>query len=124
MTVLTRLGRDAELKYLPSGAAVLNLAAAYNYGQKQQDGSRKTQWLDCVMFGKQAESLAQYLVRGTQVLLTLEDVAIQTYESQGQTKSKLTGRVLKVDFVGGGQKQEVKQQVKDYKPDISPTIPF
>jgi single-strand DNA-binding protein len=125
MTALCRLGRDAELRYLPSGAAVLNLAVCYNYGQKQQDGTRKSQWLDCVMFGKQAEALAQYLLKGTQLLLTLEDVAIQTFESQGQTKSKLNGRVLKVDFVGGGQRQEVKQQEKQvYKSDADSDIPF
>jgi single-strand DNA-binding protein len=119
-----RLGRDAELKYLQSGMQILNLSACYSYGTKQADGYRKSQWIDCAMFGKQAEALAPYLLKGTQLMLTLEDVAIQTFESNGQTKSKLVSRVLKVDFAGGA-KQEVKAEEKpDYSSDEYKDIPF
>src|SRR3546814_3545398 len=63
LTGLMRLGRDAELKYTAGGDAIANLALAYNYGKKE-NGKQPSQWVDAALFGKRAESLAQYLTKG------------------------------------------------------------
>src|SRR4249920_759080 len=64
------LGRDAELRYTPGGAAVatLNLATTEVWndktsGQKQE----KTEWHRIVLWGKSAESLSEYLTKGKQI---------------------------------------------------------
>jgi single-strand DNA-binding protein len=64
------LGRDAELRYTPGGApvATLNLATTEVWndkssGQKQE----KTEWHRIVLWGKSAESLSEYLVKGKQI---------------------------------------------------------
>lgn len=64
LTALARLGRDAELRYTQSGDAVCELALAINYGRKEADGNRPTQWLSASLWGKRAESLAQHLQKG------------------------------------------------------------
>lgn len=95
---LARIGRDAELRYTQDGKAVTNLSLAFSYGKKQ-DGKRPTQWVDAVMFGARAESLAQYLTKGSLVYVALDDAHIETYQTQdGRQGSKLAGSVSAIEF--------------------------
>lgn len=104
-----RIGRDAELRFTPNGDPVINLAIACEYGRKGQDGKRPTQWLDASLWGKQAEALAPYLLKGQQVAVTLDDVHVEEFQrGDGSTGSKLVGRVSQLKLVGsppqaGGQ---------------------
>ena len=61
---LGRIGRDVELRYTPSGDAVCNIALAVDYGRKGQDGKRPTQWYEVSLWGKRAEALQPYLLKG------------------------------------------------------------
>lgn len=111
MTFVGRLGRDAELKYTPNGDAVINLAVAYNYGRKGQDGKKPSQWVDAALFGKRAEAMSQYLVKGTQLFLVLDDVHVRTYtKSDGVAGFALSGTVQKIDFVGSAPQQSAPAQ--------------
>jgi single-strand DNA-binding protein len=104
LTGLARLGADAELRYTTSGEPVANLRLAFNYGQKGEDGNKPTQWVDAALFGKRAESLAKHLTKGTAVVVVLSDPHIETWTKQGQTVGhKLAGRVLEIEFAGGGR---------------------
>ena len=106
MTFVARLGRDAELKYTPNGDAVCNLALAYNYGRKGPDGKKPSQWVDASLFGKRAEAMAQYLVKGQQVFVVLDDVHVRTYtKADGVQGFALSGSIQKIDFVGGSPHQ-------------------
>jgi single-strand DNA-binding protein len=104
---LARLGRDAEVRYTPGGDAVCNLSLAVNYGPKDQGGNRPTQWIDATLWGKRAEALAQFLVKGSVHCFTLEDIHIETYQKNGGGEGfKLAARVLDVELgprVGGDQ---------------------
>ncbi|SPA44646.1 single-stranded DNA-binding protein [Cupriavidus taiwanensis] len=106
---LARIGKDAELRHTNGGEAVANLALAFNYGRKGDDGRLPTQWVDATLWGKRAEALAPYLTKGTQVFVTIGDAHIETYESATRTGSKLVGRVTEIDLAGGGQRQEAPQ---------------
>jgi single-strand DNA-binding protein len=77
-----RIGRDPEMRYLPNGDGVLTLAVVYNYGKKGEDGNRPSQWLDCALFGKRAESLQPYLTKGSQVSLVIQDPHNETYKTK------------------------------------------
>jgi single-strand DNA-binding protein len=104
MSFIGNLGRDVELKFLPSGEAVANLAVAYRYGKKGQDGKHPSQWVDCSLFGKRAESLAPHLTKGQGLHLILDDVHIRTYQKgDGSTGFALAGRVMKLEFAGSKQ---------------------
>lgn len=98
---LARLGKDAEIRYLPNGDAVASLALAFSYGKKDESGKRPTQWVDAALWGKRAESLNQYLIKGTQVVAYLEDVRIETYEGKSGQGSKLVARVADIELVAG-----------------------
>jgi single-strand DNA-binding protein len=117
---IARLGRDAELKYTANSDPVIQLALAFEYGKKQ-DGKRPTQWVDASIWGKRAESLAPYLLKGQQVSVTIDDVHIRTYEKgDGTPGFALSGRVSNIEFAGSppakpeaaSQPQAARQQPK------------
>ncbi len=111
ITGIGRLGRDAELRYIPSGTAVCNLALAFNYGMKQQDGSRLSQWIECALWGKQAEALAQYLKKGNQVQVTAEGPHIELFSRQDGTQgNKLVANIINLELIGGQNQQEQQQR--------------
>jgi len=63
------LGRDAELRYTPGGAAVSKFSIATTEVWNDKSGQRqeRTEWHNIDLWGKQAESLSTYLVKGKQV---------------------------------------------------------
>ena len=63
------LGKDAELRYTPGGAAVatLRLATTDRYKDKEGQWQEQTEWHTVVVWGKTAESLAEYLRKGKQI---------------------------------------------------------
>lgn len=102
LTGIMRLGRDCELRYLPDGTPVANLALAYNYGAKDAAGKRPAQWVDGAIFGKRAEALKPYLLKGTAVGVTLSDPHIETFARKDGTRGeKLVARVIDLEFAGG-----------------------
>lgn len=103
---LARLGKDAEIRYLPNGDAVANLALAFSYGKKDESGKRPTQWVDATLWGKRAEALAQYLTKGTQVVAYLENVRIETYEGKNGQGSKLVANVADLELIAGNSAQQ------------------
>ena len=98
---VARVGRDAEVRYVPSGEAVVNLSLAFSYGKRDADGKRPTTWVEAGLWGKRAETLAPYLVKDQQVWVTIQDLRIETItKSDGTQGHKLAGRLAEVEFVG------------------------
>lgn len=107
LTGITRLGRDCELRYLPDGTPVANLALAFNYGAKDAAGKRPTQWVDGAIFGKRAEALKPHLLKGTAIGVTLSDPHIETFTRKDNTRGeKLVARIIDLEFAGGSARPE------------------
>lgn len=112
-----RIANEPTLRYTTDGTAVLGLSLPCEYGRKGQDGKKPTQWVDATLWGKQAEGLAPYLVKGQWVAVTLDDVHIKEYQSQNQTKTKLVGRISHIKLVGSRPQDQGQSQ-----PSISPAF--
>ena len=103
-TIFGRVGRDAELGQTNGGTSVASFSVALNVYQK--GGESKVTWVRAKIFGQQADSLAQYLVKGTTVALS-GDLVLSEYDSRdGGRKTSLDMNVNAVSLLGGGQKQE------------------
>lgn len=105
------VGRDAEVRYLPSGQAVLNVTVANNigFGDKQQ-----TLWVRVAVWGKRAEgSLKDYLKKGQQVFVSGELTQREYQANDGTTKASLELNANILDLVGGrgqeGRRSESSQ---------------
>jgi single-strand DNA-binding protein len=117
---LARIGKDAEVRYTPGGAAVANVSLAFSYGKRGDDGKRPTQWVDASLWGQRAESLAPYIKKGGQIVAYLEDVSIQTFtKGDGTQATKMVARLVDLEFVSGGE-QASSQPKPQPKPQPAP----
>jgi single-strand DNA-binding protein len=115
---ICRLGRDAEVRYVPSGEAVATLSLAYNYGKKDQDGKRKTQWLDAGFWGDRAVKMQHLLLRGVRVQVTASELHIEEFrKGDGSPGYKLACRVNDIEIIDyvddqqqGGQQAQAPAQ--------------
>lgn len=98
--------RTPELKYLPSGTPVANWGMAANY-QFTKDGEKKQEvcFVDCAAFGKTAETVCQYLKKGSRVHVEGR-LSFRSWQTEdGQKRSKLeiiADRVTFLDKAPGG----------------------
>ena len=69
--LIGNLTRDPELKSLPSGMKVTNFSLATNRVWRDKDGSKKeaTEFHNVVAFGRQAETIAQYMKKGSNIMV-------------------------------------------------------
>lgn len=70
--IVGNLGRDPELRYLPSGDAIANIAVATSYKSKDRDTGEQrelTEWHRISFFGRLAEIVGQYLKKGSSVFV-------------------------------------------------------
>ena len=136
-----RIGRDAEVRFTGSGDAVCSVPVAVDYGRKV-DGKKPTQWYEVTLWGKQAEALAPYLLKGKQIAFTGTDLHVETFtKGDGSAGVKLVCRVAEIKFAsdgsGAGQNPQAgsaRQQPapraqqaapqQPAEPDYSDDIPF
>ncbi len=70
VVLVGRLTKDPELKYTPSGNAVSNFTLAVNRPFKNQQGENEADFVQCVAWRKQAESLVTYMKKGSLIGIT------------------------------------------------------
>ncbi len=100
-----RLVRDAELKYTNSGFAVGKFSIAVNRRRKSGDQwVEEANFFDIVVWGKTAEALNQYLVKGKQVAIDGE-LRQNRWEQEGQTRSKVEISANNIQLLGGNRGQ-------------------
>lgn len=139
--IIGNLTRDPELRSLPSGAKVADFGVATNRVWKDQAGNKQesVEYHNIVVFGRQAETSAQFLKKGSGVLI---EGRIQTRNWDGQDGQKryrteiVAERVQFGQRSGGGDKQadepkddngidKLEDQIEYPEDDINPEdIPF
>lgn len=99
VTLVGRLTRDAEIKSTQSGTTFAKFALAVNrYAGK--DKGEEVSFVDCTLWGKQADAVGKYLTKGKQVGVVGE-LQQERWEKDGQKHSKLTVTVRNVQLLGG-----------------------
>ena len=112
-TVSGRLTRDAELRFTSGGFGILKFSLASNYSKKDGDQWKdEANFFDCTILGKRGESLAQYLTKGTQVMVAGE-LRQERWEKDGQKQSKVGIMVDNVVLTGGKQQGQSQPAVDD-----------
>jgi single-strand DNA-binding protein len=102
VAIIGRLTRDMESKMTSGGMTIGRFSIAVNRKKKQGDQwVEEVSFFDCVIFGKTAESLASYLVKGKQVAVEGE-LHQNRWEQDGQARSKIEINASNVQLLGGG----------------------
>lgn len=138
--ILGNLTRDPELRSLPSGANVATFGIATNRVWKDQEGQKQeaTEFHNIVVFGRQAETVAQYLKKGS-IALVEGRLQTRSWEADGQKKYRTEIVADRVQFGprsgasaagpaadADGKQSGKKDEAIDYpEDDINPDdIPF
>ena len=109
------LGRDPEVRYTPSGAAVANLAVATSESWKdKQTGEQqeRTEWHRVVMFNRLGEIAGEYLKKGSKVYIEGKLQTRKWQDNSGQdryTTEIVANEMQMLDSRGGGGANEFDQ---------------
>lgn len=100
--VAGNLTRDVEVHYTPNGTAVADVTLAVNERHKDAKGEyvEDVVWVDCTLWGKTAEIAAEYLSKGSPVLMDGR-LKLDTWEKDGERRSKLKVVVNMMQMLGG-----------------------
>lgn len=117
VVLIGRLTKDPELRYTPSGKAVATLRLAVDRGTTNPQGERETDFIDVVVWDKQAETVANYLQKGRLVAVQGR-LQIRQYETQeGQRREKaevVANQFGGVRFLDSGRDQGGDRSMGNY----------
>lgn len=101
-----RLTEDVDLRYSKSGTAVAKFSIAINRPFKNQNGEQEVDFINCIAFGKRAETIAQYVKKGQRIGIT-GSIMTGSYENnQGQKVYTTNVNVTGFTFLESAQKTQ------------------
>ncbi|MFZ5801345.1 MAG: single-stranded DNA-binding protein [Candidatus Omnitrophota bacterium] len=103
--LIGNLTRDPELRYTPSGTAVVTLRLAVNRRYRDKTGENKEEvcFLSVTAWDKQAEVCNQYLSKGRPVFVEGRLQSRSWENNEGQKRSVLEVRAERIQFLGAGK---------------------
>jgi single-strand DNA-binding protein len=115
------LGKDPEMRYMPSGEAVASVSLATTDKWKDKSGEKqeKTEWHNLTFFGRQAEIAGEYLRKGSQIYVEgrITTEKWQTKEGQDRYTTKII--VQQMQMLGSKSSGGGSFEVVENKPDAS-----
>ena len=106
LSILGRVTKPLELRYLQNGTAVLNFDIANSIKVRDNE---VTTFLRCVCYGRSAEVINQFVSKGDRVLLQGELRQNSYQDSSGATKSYHYLQVNSFDFIESKNKEQTQQ---------------
>jgi len=107
--LMGNLTRDPELRYTPKGTAIARIGLAVNRVWRTETGEQKEEvtFVDIDAFGKQAETISQYMKKGSPILIEGR-LRLHTWEDKqtNQKQSKLRVDLETFKFVGPAPARE------------------
>ena len=100
--LIGNLGRDPEVRYMPSGDAVANITIATTETWKDKAGEKQeqTEWHRVAMFGKTAEIAGEYLKKGSQVYIEGKLQTRKWTDKEGQERYTTEIRADRMQMLG------------------------
>lgn len=114
--IIGTLGRDPEMKYLPSGSAVVSVSVATDesYNDKQSGQKvEKTEWHRLTGFGKVAEIIGQYLKKGSKAYF---EGKLRTSEYEKDGIKRYSTEIVINDMMMLDSNQNAGQQAQGQQP--------
>jgi single-strand DNA-binding protein len=113
--IIGNLGRDPEMRYLPSGSPVTNFSVAVSRRWKSREGEdrEETEWFNIDCFDKLAETANTYLTKGKQVYIEGR-LRTRSWEDQQTGEKRYRTEVVATNLVLLGQRgDQVGDQLED-----------
>lgn len=106
--LIGNLTRDPETRQTPAGTPVGDISIAINQSFKDKEGNEKEEvvFVDCVVWGRQAETCQQYLTKGASVFIEGRLQLDQWETKEGEKRSRLRVRAERVQFLSQKPREE------------------
>ncbi|OPX48482.1 single-stranded DNA-binding protein [Clostridium thermobutyricum] len=117
-----RLTKDAELRFAAgSGTAVTRFSLAVRRNIKDKNtGKYESDFINCISFGKQAETIAQYFQKGSQIAI-VGHIQTGSYNAQDGSKRYTTDVLIEsFEFVGNNNNQNNNNFNNNFGDDLTP----
>ena len=122
--LIGRLGRDAEMRYTPSGRPVTTFSVATSRSWNTSDGERRseTEWFNIVSWGSLAEICKELLHKGQQVYIEGRLQTRQWEDSEGNKHS--TTEVVANEMILLGERRGQSDSSEENQSDKDDEFPF
>ena len=123
--LIGRVTKDIELKTTQSGKSVATFTLAVNRDYKNADGKYDADFINCVAFGQQAETISKYVRKGDRFSV-VGKLATRNYEKQDGSKVYVTEvNVDGFEFLESKKdKPSVDIEADDFTPTDIDDLPF
>ncbi len=123
--LMGNLTRDPQLSYLPSNTPVSEMGIAVNRRYRRQDGEsgEETLFIDCRAYGRQGEILANYVSKGSPLMIEGRLQLSQWQDREGNPRSKHRVIIENFQFMGGGTPSGSSEPPTSTPPSSSPSPP-
>lgn len=130
-----RLGKDPDIRYMPSGDAIATFSIGCGSQWKDKSGEKQesTEWVSITAFGKLGEICGEYLKKGSQVFVSGR-MKTDKYEKDGVTRYSTKIVAEKMQMLGGKSDSSKPRDESEYtttaakptqtKPAYDPNTPF
>lgn len=103
ITVMGRLVRDPELSIVGSGISMVKFTVACDRDRSEQDGTKKTDFIDCIAWRKTAEFISKYFTKGRLILVSGR-LTIDSYTDKEGNKRKKAEVIVDNAYFGDSKK--------------------
>jgi single-strand DNA-binding protein len=104
LTVVGRVGQDADVRYTPSGKAVANFSLAVDNGKDREGEKKSATWIKVEVWEKRAESLSPHITKGKMLAISGPARAEAWIDKQGTAQARIVVTLRELTFCGGGNK--------------------
>lgn len=113
ITIMGRLTRDPELRYTQNGTAVASFTLAVDRDRKKDDGSRDTDFIDCIAWKGTAEMMKKYFQKGRMAVVDGR-LQIRDWTDREGNKRRSAEVVASNVYFGDSKKDHAAQNEKEY----------
>ena len=118
ISISGNLGKDSETRHLADGTAVVSFSVADSQGRE-----KPTIWWNCSHFGKRAEAVQPYLMKGQQVTVIGTVSEREWTDKDGQKRKSMDVRVQDI-ALQGGKREDAPRPAAKQAPQDDFDIPF
>jgi len=124
--IIGNIGKDPEVRMTGSGQKVANFSVAVTEKFKNREGMKqeKTEWINIVFWGRQAEICEQYLRKGSPVYIEGKLETSSWDDNNGQKRYKTEVRGMMMQMLGSAQQNNQQSQKNSQTIEIQDDLPF
>jgi single-strand DNA-binding protein len=132
VSVIGNIGQDTEIRYTSGGKPVANVSLALDQGKDAQGQKKAALWIKVVLWDKQAESLTQYLTKGTKIGVVGELTFPEAWANKqdGKPNARVVITARRITLLGGPRNDapagnEPAEDTRGHAPEVADEdIPF